>query len=413
MPKYSYTAKKGPNEIVKGDIVAENQDQVVRKLDQMGLSPVSIAEKGSNASADPGGQTKQRRGRIFSNRKIKTKDVDAFTWQLASLVKASVPILRSLTLISQQTDNQALGNIVDDLKEQVKDGRPLSEAMCHYPKLFNNLYLSMVKSGEQGGVLDEVLYKIAEHREKEQKVRRKIQSAIAYPMVMLVVGIGTVFVMLTFFMPKFIGIFERIRRELPLPTKVLISISNFMAENWIWFILVFVFVFVIFGRVRTSGKKKFLLDLFKLHAPFIKDFIRSAEIAKFCRTLGMLLKNGLPVYDSLALATHTLDNDVLRKQLQTTSKDIVNQGATLSASLKKVKIFPNFAINMIAVGEEGGRLEESLDGVAEAYEKEVEQAIGIMTSLLEPLLILTIGGIVGFIVFAMLLPIFDIGVMAK
>ena len=383
----------------------------------MGLSPVSIVEKGgsdpqvqtdqSRPGSDPGSE--QRRQPVVRNRKIRSKDIDAFTWQLASLVKASVPILRALALIAQQTDNKALQIIVNDLKNQVKDGKTLSEAMQHYPKLFNNLFLSMVQSGERGGVLDEVLYKIAEHREKEQAMRRKIQAALAYPMVMLVVGIGTVFVMLTFFMPKFVGIFERMHRELPLPTKILISLSNFMSAYWIWFIVAFGFVFIIFGRVQPGSKKKFFFDMIKLHTPLVKNFIRDAEIAKFCRTLGMLLKNGLPVYDSLALATRTLDNAVLRKQLEATSKDIINQGATLSASLKKVKIFPNFAINMIAVGEEGGKLEESLDGVAEAYEKEVEQAISVMTSLIEPLLILLIGGIVGCIVFAMLLPIFDIG----
>ena len=411
MPKFIYKAKKGPEEIVEGEIVAENSDQVVRQLDQLGLSPVSIVEKGGSGPQDQADRSgsEQRWEPIVRNRKIRSKDIDAFTWQLASLVKASVPILRALSLISQQTDNKALQTVVNDLKNQVKDGKTLSEAMQHYPKLFNNLFLSMVQSGERGGVLDEVLYKIAEHREKEQAMRRKIQSALAYPMVMLVVGIGTVFVMLTFFMPKFVGIFERMKRELPLPTKMLINLSNFMSEYWIWFIVAFGFIFIIFGRVQPGGKKKFFIDMIKLHTPLVKKFIRDAEIAKFCRTLGMLLKNGLPVYDSLTLSTRTLDNAVLRKQLERTSKDIVNQGATLSASLKKVKIFPNFAINMIAVGEEGGKLEESLDGVAEAYEKEVEQAIGIMTSLIEPLLILTIGGIVGCIVFAMLLPIFDIG----
>ena len=415
MPKFHYKAKKGPNEVVEGNMVAENSDQVVVKLDQMDLIPVSIVEEG-NASGQP--QRTQvslpQSGKpVVRSRKIKAKDIDAFTWQLASLVKASVPILRSLTLIAQQTDNGSLRATVEDLKQQVKDGKTLSEAMRHYPKLFNNLFLSMVQSGEQGGVLDEVLYKIAEHREKEQQMRRKIQSALAYPMVMLVVGIGTVFVMLTFFMPKFIGIFDRMKRELPLPTKALISVSNFMSAHWMWFIFAFVFAFVLFGRMRPGGKKKFFFDLIKLHTPLIKQFIRDAEIAKFCRTLGMLLKNGLPVYESLSLATNTLDNEALRKQLEVTGKEIVNQGATLSASLGKVKIFPNFAINMIAVGEEGGKLEESLNGVAEAYEKEVEQAISVMTSLLEPLLILVIGGVVGFIVFAMLLPIFDIGVMAN
>jgi type II secretory pathway component PulF len=165
--------------------------------------------------------------------------------------------------------------------------------------------------------------------------------------------------------------------------------------------------------MQPSSKKKLFFDLVKLHTPIVKQFVRDAEIAKFCRTLGMLLKSGLPVFDSLSLATQTLDNDALRKQLDNTGKEIVNQGMTLSASLRKVKIFPSFAINMIAVGEEGGKLEESLNGVATAYEKEVDQAIGIMTSLIEPLLILSVGGIVGFIVFAMLMPIFDIGVMAK
>jgi len=416
MPRYYYKAKKGPQETVEGDMVAENPDQVVVKLDQMGLSAVSVVEQGAPAAA-PVQKAKAARpspgSAVPRGGKVRTKDIDAFTWQLASLVKASVPILRALSLIAQQTENKTLRAVVEDLKQQVKDGRMLSERMRRYPKLFNNLFLSMVQSGESGGVLDEVLYKIAEHREKEQLMRRKIQSALAYPMVMLSVGIGTVFVMLTFFMPKFIGIFDRMKRELPLPTKVLITVSNFMSEHWIWFIFAFVFVLVIFGRVRPGGKKKFVIDLIKLHTPLVKQFIRDAEVAKFCRTLGLLLKNGLPVYESLTLATNTLDNEALRKQLESTAKDIVNQGATLSATLGKVKIFPNFAINMITVGEEGGKLEGSLNGVAEAYEKEVDQAITVMTSLLEPLLILVIGAVVGFIVFAMLLPIFDIGTMAK
>ena len=413
MPKFHYKAKRGPDEVVEGDMMAENSDQVVVKLDQMDLIAVSITEEAGAPAPAQKDQGSRPQGSAPRVRKIRAKDIDAFTWQLASLVKASVPILRSLTLIAQQTENHSLRIVVDDLKQQVKDGKTLSEGMRRYPKIFNNLFLSMVQSGEQGGVLDEVLYKIAEHREKEQQMRRKIQSALAYPMVMLVVGIGTVFVMLTFFMPKFIGIFEKMKRELPLPTKALINTSHFMSEHWMWFIFAFVFVFVLFGRSRPGGKKKFLFDLIKLHTPLIKQFIRDAEIAKFCRTLGMLLKNGLPVYESLTLATNTLDNEALRKQLEVTGKEIVNQGATLSASLGKVKIFPNFAINMIAVGEEGGKLEGALSGVAEAYEKEVEQSISVMTSLLEPLLILVIGGIVGFIVFAMLLPIFDIGVMAK
>ena len=312
MPKFIYKAKKGPHDTVEGEINADNSDQVVIKLDEMGLSPVSIVEKDGSAGQGQKPQVVRSPGPSKRTGKIRTKDVDAFTWQLASLIKASVPILRALTLIAQQTDNASFQVVVEDLKQQVKDGKTLSESMRPYPKLFNNLFLSMIRSGEQGGALDEVLRKIAEHREKEQQMRRKIQSALAYPMVMLVVGIGTVFVMLTFFMPKFIGIFDRMKRELPLPTKVLISASHFMSEYWMWFIFAFIFVFIIFGRMRPGGKKKFLFDLVKLHTPLIKQFTRDAEIAKFCRTLGMLLKNGLPVYDSLSLATNTLDNEIGR-----------------------------------------------------------------------------------------------------
>jgi len=430
MPTFIYKAKRGPENLETGEVAAVHLDEAVTKLEAMGLSPITIVEKESggtkavpsaavpaDAPAHPGIQSHSLNVRFaspaFGGARVRTKDIDTFTWQLASLVKASVPMLRALSLISSQTDNKALKVVVDDLHDQVKDGKTLSEGMRKYPHLFNNLYLSMIKSGEQGGVLHEVLYRVAEYREKEQAVLRKIQAALAYPAVMAVVGIGTVFIMLTVFMPKFIGIFATMKQSLPVPTRVLIGTSNFLAKNWAGFLIAAVFIVVIFGRVKHSSRKKFMFDMIKLHIPFIREFIRNAEIAKFARTLGILLKNGLSVYDSLALATDTLDNDALRTQLKQAGQDIVQQGATLSSSLSKIKVFPSFAVNMIAVGEESGKLEESLSGIASSYEKEVEQAIGVMTSLLEPLLILVIGGVIGFIVFALLLPIFNIGAMAR
>ena len=424
MPTFIYKAKRGPEKLETGEVVALNQDEALVKIEAMGLSPINILEKESAAGAakvpprargGSRGETPAARVSVLSSgfARIGSKHIDAFTWQLASLVKASVPMLKALALISQQTENRALKAVVDDLYNQVKNGRTLSDGMRKYPHLFNNLYLSMIKSGEQGGVLHEVLYKIAEYREKEQVVLRKIQAALAYPAVMVVVGAGTVFIMLTFFMPKFIGIFKTMKQTLPVPTRVLIGISSFMSANWLWVLIALVFVLVVFGRVRPSSRKKFLFDLVKLHIPFINRFVRNAEIAKLARTLGLLLKSGLSIHDSLSLATDTLDNDALRNQLRRVSEDIVQQGATLSSSLARVKVFPTFALNMIAVGEESGKLEESLSGIANTYEKEVEQTISVMTSLLEPLLILVIGGVVGFIVFALLLPIFNIGTMSR
>ncbi|MBI5149201.1 MAG: type II secretion system F family protein [Candidatus Omnitrophica bacterium] len=434
MPTFIYKAKRGPEKVESGEVSAISQDEALVKIEAMGLSPITIVEKeGSSVPVATGtaaaGTAKARargagaphseiptdRASGFSSgfARIGTKHIDAFTWQLASLIKASVPMLKALSLISQQTESRALKAVVDDLYNQIKNGRTLSDGMRKYPHLFNNLYLSMIKSGEQGGVLHEVLYKIAEYREKEQVVLRKIQAALAYPAVMVVVGAGTVFIMLTFFMPKFIGIFKTMKQTLPVPTMVLIGISNFMSANWLWILIAFLLVLVVFGRVKSSSRKKFLLDLVKLHIPFINKFVRNAEIAKLARTLGLLLKSGLSIHDSLSLATDTLDNEALRNQLRRVSDDIVQQGATLSSSLARVKVFPTFALNMIAVGEESGKLEESLSGIANAYEKEVEQTISVMTSLLEPLLILVIGGVVGFIVFALLLPIFNIGTMSR
>lgn len=425
MPTFVYKAKRGPQQVESGEVVALHQDDAVIKLEAQGLIPITIVEKdtasrGPSAHERGHGPTAPGPGPVLKGSlpgagliKARTRDIDSFTWQLATLVKASVPMLRSLALISQQTENRALKAVVDDLHDQVKNGKTLSDGMRKYPHLFNNLYLNMIKSGEHSGALHEVLYRIAEYREKEQAVLRKIQAAMAYPAVMVVVGIATVFIMLTVFMPKFIGIFATMKQALPVPTRVLIGISNFLARHWSWFLIALAFMLVVFGRVRPSSRKKFFFDLIKLHIPFINKFVRNAEIAKFARTLGLLLKSGLSVHDSLSLATDTLDNEALRTQLKRASQDIVQQGATLSSSLSKIKVFPNFAINMITVGEESGKLDESLSGIAGAYEKEVEQAIGVMTSLLEPMLILVIGGVVGFIVFALLMPIFDIGTMAR
>lgn len=422
MPVFIYKAKRGPQDVETGEVVAANQDDAVIRLEEKGLIPITLVEKvreGAQPKPEGGGERpSESQGASVpvvsvQSVKVRTKDMDTFTWQLASLIKSSVPMLRALSLISEQTESKSLKIVVDDLRNLVKDGHTLSEGMRKYPHLFNTLYLNMVRSGEQGGVLHEVLYRIAEYREKEQAVTRKIQSALAYPAVMVVVGTGTVVLMLTVFMPKFIAIFETMKQKLPVPTTILIGISNFMSHNWIGMLIAFGLIIAIFGRVRPSSKKKFFFDMVKLHIPFINKFVRNAEIAKFARTLGLLIKNGLSVYEGLDLATDTLDNEALRNQLKKVTKDIVQQGATLSSSLSKVKIFPTFAVNMIAVGEESGKLEESLSGVASAYEKEVEQAIGVMTSLIEPLLILVIGGIVGFIVFALLLPIFDIGTMAR
>ncbi len=422
MAIYLYKAKKGPTEILEGEIDALSRDDAVDKLSAMGLVAVSVIEKQirqGTVIASPEG-AKQSQKEIASSLSllamtegIRIQDIDIFTRQLSSLIKAGVPVLRALTLISQQTENKALAKVTAELERQIKDGRMLSEAMSRYPRTFNNLYVNMVKAGEKSGTLDEVLQNLAEYRQREEDIRQKVQAALAYPVLIVIVGIATVFIMLTFFLPKLLSLFEGMKQTIPFSTRLLIEISRFMAGNWHWILIFLFFIGAVFARTKQGSKKKLLFDFFKLHLPFIRRFVRDAEIARLARTLSLLLKNGISVCEGLELATNVLDNDMLKAELKKAKDEVINQGCRLSDALKTIKVFPLFAVNMIAVGEEGGKIEQSLNTIAGLYERQTEQAIKIITSLLEPLLILVIGAIVGFIVFAMLMPVFNIGIAAR
>lgn len=402
MPTFIYKAKKGPTEIVEGLLDADSQDHAIDQLSQQGLMTVSIFAQEQSVH-------KEEKAQFFSFKsgKITSQDIDVFTRQLASLIRSGVPLLRALSLISRQTESNALRDVASMLETEVRDGKTFSGAIAQHPHVFNSLYLNMVRAGEKSGALGEVLLGLAEYRQKEHDIRQKIIAALAYPLLMIVVGIATIFVMLTFFLPKFIVLFDDMKQTLPLATRILISTSKFMAANWYWFLLAGFFIFLILGRNREGSKKKFILDFIKLRLPFVKIFIRNSEIAKFTRTLSLLIKSGIPVCDGLDFATEVLDNDSLKSSLRQARLGIINQGSSLSVSLKNIDVFPAFALNMIAVGEESGRLEWSLKDISEVYEREVEQGIKIATTLLEPVLILFVGAFVGFIVFAMLLPVFN------
>ena len=420
MAIYIYKAKKSPTQIISGQIEADSQERAVDKLTEAGLVPISVEQELSSEAVSKA-REELGQNQIAANSysklpglvRIKAQDTDIFTRQLASLIRAGVPMLRALTLIAGQTENKALKQVAGRLEKQVRDGKMFSGAIAGYPGIFNSLYLNMVRAGEKIGALDEILYNLAEYRQKEQEIRQKIAAALAYPLLMITVGIATIFIMLTFFLPKFVGLYESLKEALPLSTRILIGVSGFMSANWYWFLIGLVFIFAVFGRAKQGSKKKFWFDLLKLRLPFINKFIKDAEVAKFTRTLSLLLKNGISVCEGLELATEVLDNDALKERLTQARLAIINQGCTLSHSLKNIEIFPVFAVNMISVGEEGGKLVSSLKDISDVYEREVEQAVKIATSLLEPVLILIVGGIVGFIVFAMLMPIFNISMIVR
>ncbi|MDD5136189.1 MAG: type II secretion system F family protein [Candidatus Omnitrophica bacterium] len=421
MPIYVYQAKRGPTQLVTGEIDARSQAEVFTKLDKMGLVPIKIEEmvgrapKEVKAEAQEPARTEPQAGQPAAavSIKVKSRDLDTFTRQLASLVKSGIPILQGLALLTQQTESKTLKTVVSGMAKAVKDGKMLSESMAVYPNVFNNMYLSLTRAGEKSGTLDQSLFRLADHREREQELRQRIQAALAYPILVITVGILTIYAMLTYFLPKLTAIFKGMKQQLPLPTRILMAMSDFMSRHWYLFLIALACIVVIFGRVKKGSKRKLIFDAVKLRLPFVKKFTRNAQIARFARSLAILIKNGLPIYESLALAANTLDNEALKGSIDAAGKGIVEQGLSLSESFKRTGIFPDFTLNMIAVGERSGRLVEALEDIADVYEREVDQSIKIMSSLLEPVLILTVGAVVGFIVFAMLLPVFNIGMMAR
>ena len=397
MPVYIYRAKDGPGKTVDGELEAESRTAALAGIDSLGYSPVWVREK------DP----RSKKGRL-RRRRISQRDITVFTRQLSSLIRSGVPILKALSTISNQTDNAKLVRVVEDLERTVRDGNMLSGALKMYPVLFPELYVNMVTAGEAGGMLDTTLSRLAEALEKEEETRKRIQAAMAYPVLILVVGIITVFILLSFFLPRVVALFADYG-DLPLPTRILIAVTNFFSERWPWIALSAVLLAAVVKRLTSLDKGRLMVDTIVLHLPLIRRFVTESDIARFARTLALLVDAGIPIDRALGVSVNTLGNSVLRAEIEDVRQRTVQQGMSLSFGLRRARDFPDFVANMVGVGEESGRLEESLIEVATFYEKEVDQQARLATSLIEPILILVVGVIVGFIVSAMLLPIFEIG----
>lgn len=397
MPTFIYKAKDGPDKTVEGEIEAESRQAAVSSVDALGLSPVWVREK----TAQLAGKRIKRRHRVAG------RDITVFTQQLASLIRSGVPILRALRTVREQTGNKALAGVVGDLERDVREGGTLSQAMRKHPRLFSELYINMIKSGESGGILEEVLQRLADAREQEEETRKKVQASMAYPALVVVVGVLTVFVLLTFFLPNVIELFSGYE-SLPFPTRVIISVSNFFSNYWLWMLAVLLLFMAVLKRLASFEKGRTFLDRLKLNMPLVKGFILQSGIARFARTLALLIDAGIPIDRALSLSGATLGNAVLKDEIEEVRRNTVQRGATVSSGLKKSRWFPPMVSNMAGVGEEAGRLDQSMNEIAAFYEREIDRHSKTVASLLEPVLILVVGLVVGFIVAAMLLPIFEV-----
>lgn len=402
MTLYKFRAKHGSEKVINGHIEATTREEAIDKVNQMGYIPVEVKEETVGS--------KQRR-HLFSG-KVKSSHVTIFSRQLASFMKSGMPILRALTIISEEAENHSLKAMFDSIRAEMKDGKTLSSALANYPKVFPALYIAMVRTGEDSGTLPEVFVRIADHRQKQEGIISQVRMALVYPILMACVGMATIGFMFAFVMPRLMRIFTTIGGELPLVTKILISISNGLRSYWPWLVLgIALLVFVVRQNLRTKTGRVIFSRL-KLSLPVFGDFTRKAELARFARTLELLIRNGIPILKAIKTSIPILDNEVIREELWRSCKEL-EQGSSFGKSLKRSTLFPAFMTNLLIVGEESGRLDEALSEIADSYERQTNETIKVMTTLLEPVMILIMGTVVGFIVIAMLLPVFQINLMVQ
>jgi len=405
MAIFTYKAKKGPTEIVEGEIRAENKEAAISQLLKEGVTPIKV-----EASQSPGQKHQLRPVKRFET--VRSYDVDIFTRQFASLVKSNITLISALHIIAEQTENAHFRLIISNIATEVENGEILSDALSQYPKLFSSIYINMIKSGEAGGAMEEALNRLVEFREREDEIRSKIKSALAYPVFLIITGILTVFVLFAFFMPRLIDLFNQLGQTLPLPTRILISVTNFFRNTWAWTVIASFILMILFKRKGLSRGGRIALDWLKSHLPIVGKLIKKAEISRFARATAVLLRSGISLFKAIEVATPLVDSEIFRNELSGMNKKIIS-GSSLTDSMKTVSYFSPMVLNMVAVGEEGGHLEESLFEVANFYEKETERSIKLITSLMEPVIVMIIGALVGFIVFAMLLPIFSIDIAVR
>jgi type II secretory pathway component PulF len=393
MVLFKYQARDKQGKFITGSRQASDRDSVIGYLRENELFPIGIEEIRSQA---------KRLGVVSS--RLKDKEITFFTRQLCNLLDSGIPLPRSLSILVNQTKNQKLRHVIAKIKDEVSRGGYFWESLSKYPEVFSRLYVSMVKAGETGAGLEKVMKNLADFVEQKREIKNTLTSMLIYPSILLLVGIGTIFFLMTFVMPRMIFMFSDISHSLPLITKFLIAISMFLSRYW-W-LLLFLFAVGIFviKRLYSQGQGRLRFEQFLHKLPLIGETLQKVIFARFTRILGLALSNGISILDSLDVAQEVVQNQLIAKSLADVQVQ-VSQGSALSASLTQAKIFPPIMVDMASVGEETGHLEEALLKIAQIYDRESQEEIKRLLSLLEPILIFLLAVGVGFLVMAMLLPI--------
>lgn len=419
MPKYKYTATDSKGREKQGVIEAANKGAALASLRDMNLYPSAVAEVGAKTPGAPGakgapkkksmGQMQIKLSIPFLTGRIKRKQLMTFTRQLATLIDAGVPLLRSLQILHKQEPSQALKDLTMKLCESVEGGSTFAEALEQHPKIFDKLFTNMVRAGEIGGVLETTLNRLAEFMEKADRIRTKVKGAMIYPIVVLVAAVGIVAFLMIVIIPKFAEIFEGMLggKQMPALTLFVIKASDFVAHNALIVggaLAAFFILWTLFGKTRFG---RYVIDYMKIKLPMMGTLILRVSIARFTRTLGTLMTSGVQILQALNIVKLTSGNEIIARSIQAVH-DSVKEGETVAAPMEASGVYPTMVVSMISVGEETGRLPEMLTKIADTYDSEVDAAVDGLTSIIEPVLIIFLAVVVGTVVIAMFMPLVSI-----
>lgn len=403
MPTFRYAAKERDGRPVSGTIEAQDQKALIDALRKQDLVILSVKEQKSRGSSN------------FASKiggKVKLGELVLFSRQMATMIDSGIPLVQGLEIIGEQIENRAFRAIIVEVKKDVASGSGFHEALMKHPRAFSPLFVNMVKAGESSGALDAIMERLASYLEKTDSLIRKVRSALIYPAVVSFMAVAITLVLMMKVVPVFKNIFIDFGGELPLPTKILVSISDFLIQNFLLWAGALTVAFVFAARFFRTRKGKTIFDHFKLNMPIFGVIMRKVAVSKFSRTLSTLVKSGVPILTALEIVGKTANNNVIESAVDKV-RNSIREGENITTPLMRTKVFPPLVVRMISVGEQTGELEKMLTKIADFYDDQVDAAVSGITSLIEPLIIAFLGVVIGGIVICMFMPIFQISTIIK
>ncbi|NLN59993.1 MAG: type II secretion system F family protein [Deltaproteobacteria bacterium] len=396
MPEFLWEATNRKNERKKGELEATDEAALRGQLRRLGYRNISVKKKPKDLLEYL----------PFLQKKVKEKDVVVFARIFSTMINAGLPLIQCLNLLAEQEKNKVYAKIILTIREDIEGGSTLYDALKKHPRVFDELFISLVAAGESGGILDVILLRLSNYMEKALKLKRKVKGAMTYPATVLLISVGVVSLLLLKVIPVFQKMFTDVGGELPRPTQILINASEFMQSNFLYMVIAVVILIFVFKQFYKTRKGRYLVDNFLLKSPVFGPLLRKVAVAKFTRTLATMMSSGVPILEGLTIVSKTAGNVIIERALINTRQSI-SEGKSIAEPLQESGVFPSMVVQMIAVGESTGALDAMLTKIADFYDDEVDVAVEAMTALLEPFMMVFLGGVVGGMIIAMYLPIFQ------